>query len=199
MTLWDEEAEYDVRLVLRDSGSIVIYMKTPEHPSFMITTLYSGDTRYWNWLFHLKLIRNSDGTFTGIVTDEYGHHFEGTTSLTAPLDVPLRVNLSAYKWKYGYPVMIFYDNFKAFGTPEEATQYLVTTIESWILPKGTKEPLTHKLEDAVSLLSKDNLNGAIHKLNDFIKHVEVFCDKKLTYEQADSLIASAQAIIDAIG
>ncbi|MCK5261859.1 MAG: hypothetical protein KAJ44_06735, partial [Thermoplasmatales archaeon] len=119
LRLYDEEDNYNVMLEFFDWGPIGIAMMTPEHPNWMNTILFNGDHRNWNWLFHLKLIRNSDGTFTGIVTDEYGHHFEGTTSLTVPLDVPLRPGLIANKWLYGYPDMIFYDNFKVYGIPEE--------------------------------------------------------------------------------
>lgn len=82
--------------------------------------------------------------------------------------------------------------------PVKATEYLVATIESWNLPKGTENSLTSKLEAALDLLNRDNVDGAVHKLGDFINRVEAMRGKKLTNEQADCLVARAQAIIDFI-
>jgi len=83
-------------------------------------------------------------------------------------------------------------------SPEQIIQSLVTTIESWNLPKGAENSLTPQLEAASDLLSKDNVIGAVHKLTDFIDHVEALRGKKLTNEQADYLAAMAQAVINAL-
>jgi hypothetical protein len=81
---------------------------------------------------------------------------------------------------------------------ESAIEELMETIGTSDLPKGTKNSLTPKLDDAVHLLDKGNENGAIHKLMDFIDQAEGLRGKKLTDEQADQLIAEAQRIIDLI-
>lgn len=85
------------------------------------------------------------------------------------------------------------------GQEEEAMQSLATTIESWNLDGGTENSLTTKLEAAIHLFNQNNLNGAVHKVEDFINKVEAMRNKKLTDEQADYLVSSAQAIINAIG
>jgi len=84
-----------------------------------------------------------------------------------------------------------------FADPVEGIQKLIETIESWNLPKGSGKCLTSKLDDAMSLLIRGNVNGAIRKLGDFIKQVEN--DRKdLTEEQRSELILRARAIISAI-
>jgi hypothetical protein len=81
---------------------------------------------------------------------------------------------------------------------EESTEQLIETIKAWNLPKGTEKSLTSKLESSFHLFSKGNENGAIHKLIDFIYHVEALKGKKITNEQADQLITETQRIINLI-
>lgn len=83
-------------------------------------------------------------------------------------------------------------------TPVQANQYLITEIEEMDLSIGTETNLVSKLNDAVILLEKKNLNGAIHKMKDFIDYSRAQRGKKLTEEQADLLIEFAQRIIDNI-
>ncbi len=83
-------------------------------------------------------------------------------------------------------------------TQIQATHDLIVEIEEMELPKGTENNLKSKLNGAIHLLEKENINGAIHKLGDFIDYVEAQRGKKLTNEEADALIAAAQAIIDNI-
>lgn len=83
-------------------------------------------------------------------------------------------------------------------TPVEAIQDLTATIESWDLPKGAENSLTHKLEEALDLLDKDNVVGAVQKLGDFTKYVEAMRGKKLTDEETNYLIARTEAIINVI-
>lgn len=80
----------------------------------------------------------------------------------------------------------------------EESQDLITDIEDMNLPKGTENNLVAKLGDAIKLLEKENLNGAINKLNDFIDYANAQRGKKLTEEQADELIGYAEWIIDNI-
>ena len=82
--------------------------------------------------------------------------------------------------------------------PPAMTRFLIRTIGSWELSKGTEKCLIQKLEDAFHLLNQGNENGAIHKLTDFIIQVETLRGKKLTEEQANYLISEAQKIIDLI-
>jgi PKD repeat protein len=83
-------------------------------------------------------------------------------------------------------------------TPEERTQKLVETIDTYDVSLGTKKSLKSKLEEAIHLLNPGNEIGAIHKLMDFISFVEAIKDKKLILEQANYLVAEAQGIINQI-
>ena len=87
---------------------------------------------------------------------------------------------------------------KAEPTAIEALEELIETIETWNLRRGTEKSLTSKLNDVIHLLDKGNINGAIHKLMDFINQVEALREKKLINEQADYLIAEAQRILNLI-
>lgn len=80
----------------------------------------------------------------------------------------------------------------------KATHDLITEIEALNLPGGTENNLVSKLNDAIKLFEKENLNGAIHKLGDFIDYANAQRGKKLTDGQADMLIDYAQWIIDNI-
>ena len=83
-------------------------------------------------------------------------------------------------------------------TPAEAIGDLIITIESFELSKGVQQSLTAPLKKAIDALENYHEQGAIGKLNGFIHHVEAQNGKKLTEEQADTLIAAAQRIIDSI-
>ena len=80
-------------------------------------------------------------------------------------------------------------------TPAEATADLITLVESFELHQGTENALTSKLENAIDALEKGNEDSASGKLNAFINQVEAQRGKKLTNEQADTLIALAQVIL----
>ena len=81
--------------------------------------------------------------------------------------------------------------------PAKACQNLIETIESWDLRKGTKNCLTSKLEDAIGLLNRGNINGAIHKIGDFID--QVTNDRKdLTEDQRSYLLLGGNEILWAI-
>ncbi len=83
-------------------------------------------------------------------------------------------------------------------TPAEATGDLITTVESFELPKGIEKSLIAPLKAAIKSLDKHHEQAAIGQLTGFIHHVEAQNDKKLTEEQAQTLIAAAQRIIESI-
>jgi parallel beta-helix repeat protein len=83
-------------------------------------------------------------------------------------------------------------------TPLETIEKLIEIIANMNLPKRTENSLTSKLCDALKLLDKGNITGAVHKLGDFIDQVEALRENKLTNEQADILILKAQIIISQI-
>jgi len=77
------------------------------------------------------------------------------------------------------------------------TDALIKAIQSWHLSKGTTTGLTSKLFDAMELLKKGNVNGALHNLMDFVSMVHAQEGKQqLTSAQADYALASAETIID---
>jgi hypothetical protein len=63
---------------------------------------------------------------------------------------------------------------------------------------GIERALTVKLDQALSLLSKDKPSEAIQVLNDFIGQVNDLSGVKLTEEQAAELITAAEQIISTI-
>lgn len=89
-------------------------------------------------------------------------------------------------------------SYQPYGPAYAHLNKLIETIETWSLPKGTKNSLTTKLKGALRLLDRGRENGAIHKLMAFIEKVESLRGKKLTDEQTDYLASEAQRIIDLI-
>lgn len=83
--------------------------------------------------------------------------------------------------------------------PVEAIQDLVSVIQDIDLPHGTENSLISKLENALKSLEKENEGAAINQLEAFINAVEAQRGKKITDDDADALIATAQLIIDLIG
>jgi hypothetical protein len=83
-----------------------------------------------------------------------------------------------------------------FSDPKASTQQLIETIKIWNLPKGTENSLTSKLQNAIQSLDNGQQNAAINKLNAFINEVQAQRNKKLTNEQANTLISEAQRIIN---
>jgi hypothetical protein len=81
-------------------------------------------------------------------------------------------------------------------TPTQATQDLSTTVKGMGLNTGVEDNLLSKLDAALGLMDKGKTNGASRKLSDFIDYANAQSGKKLTEEQADALIATAQWIID---
>jgi hypothetical protein len=84
-------------------------------------------------------------------------------------------------------------------TPPEMIQGLTGTVIELNLQQGISNSLDAKLQTALSALDDVNANNdvaAINSLNAFINAVEAQRGNKITNEEADTLIAAAQAIID---
>ena len=83
--------------------------------------------------------------------------------------------------------------------PAGATGYLITIVEDFELPTGIEKSLTVLLEAAINALDNYHEQAAIGQLTGFIHHVEGLQNGNiLTEEQAQTLIAAAQGIIDSI-
>ena len=123
-----------------------------------------------------------------VTVDDYSGVYQNELGSDGIVDEPYIVDAEN---RDNYPLV------GPFPSPVRLIRELIETIKSWNLPKGTENCLTKKLYDAISLLEMGNLNGAIHKLGDFINQVEN--DRKdLTEEQRSELIFRAQRIIDLI-
>ena len=83
-------------------------------------------------------------------------------------------------------------------TPAEAIGDLITTIEDFGLPKGIEKSLIALLKAAIKSLEKYQEQAVIGQLTGFIHHVEAQNVKKLTEEQANTLIAAVQGIVNSI-
>ena len=76
---------------------------------------------------------------------------------------------------------------------------LIATVMSLNLQKGIENALDAKLGAVIQVLDDVNQNNnvaAFNMLNAFIQNVEIQRGKKLTNDQANQLVAGAQAIID---
>lgn len=82
--------------------------------------------------------------------------------------------------------------------PEDLIYDLQSSVVGLGLPKGLENSLTSSLNNAKNSLQNGNNGAAINKLEAFISKVEAQSGKKIDETDADDLIASAQAIIDAI-
>jgi len=84
-------------------------------------------------------------------------------------------------------------------TPAEAVGDLIDTVTDMNLQNGINNSLDAKLDAAVNALTdlnESNDQAAINTLNAFINAVEAQRGNAITNEQADTLVAAAQAIID---
>ena len=79
--------------------------------------------------------------------------------------------------------------------PAEATASLSQVVESLSLPAGTTTSLTSTLSAAVSSLDRGNTTAAVNQLSAFINTVTAQSGNSLTVDEANALIAAAQAII----
>ncbi|MFH1726781.1 MAG: leucine-rich repeat domain-containing protein [Elusimicrobiota bacterium] len=73
----------------------------------------------------------------------------------------------------------------------DAVEELAETIEAMDLPEAAESPLTSKAENAAAAIERDNPKAADNVLKAFINQVEAQRGKKLTDEEADTLIEFA--------
>jgi probable HAF family extracellular repeat protein len=76
---------------------------------------------------------------------------------------------------------------------------LITTVESFQLPKGIENSFVVKLEHALAALDAGDTATACAELQAFVNHAEAQSGKKITVAQATQIIAEAQAIRAALG
>lgn len=79
--------------------------------------------------------------------------------------------------------------------PSQAIQDTITLINTMNLPKGTDTSLISKLDNAIKSLDKNNANAAKNQLEATINEINAQKDKKIAGEQANTLIAALQKII----
>jgi len=111
-----EGKEYEALINFHDHGQIRFHISIREG-SVTLTSenlaLWGGYApTSWNWLFHLKLTINTDGTITASVTDEHGHDLEQTSSIVFPRDLAFQTELAVTLWKKGSPTLVWYDDVR---------------------------------------------------------------------------------------
>jgi hypothetical protein len=82
---------------------------------------------------------------------------------------------------------------------DTAIERLIALVEAAGLLVGIENSLVRKLESSLGFLARDNTTGAIAKLGDFIDQVEAQRGRQIAAADADAWIASAEAILDALG
>ncbi|MFB0524675.1 MAG: hypothetical protein ACETVZ_03990 [Phycisphaerae bacterium] len=106
--------------------------------------------------------------------------------------------LPGYISEYDYLGVNFQFTTEPIG-PVELIEDLIDKVELINGQQGINNSLDAKLDAAVKALQDVNENNdisAVNKLEAFINEVEAQRDNKLTEEQADDLVAAAQAIIN---
>lgn len=83
-------------------------------------------------------------------------------------------------------------------TPQDALADLIDQIEDLNLKKGTENALVSKLNNAIQSLDRGNDEAALGQLQAFINQVNAQRGKALSEAEADTLIAQAQRLIDAV-
>ncbi|MDA7497417.1 HYR domain-containing protein, partial [bacterium] len=83
-------------------------------------------------------------------------------------------------------------------SPAEMTENLVQSVNNLDIPTGTKNSLLSQLGNALEKIQNGNINGAVGSLNGLINHALAQRGKKLSAEEADSIIAAAQSILSAL-
>lgn len=73
---------------------------------------------------------------------------------------------------------------------------IMDNIANLDLPKGLKTSLLSKLTSAHNSLTREDNTAAIDNLNSFINHVKAQREKQIDKDEADTLIADAQGMID---
>ncbi|UCE74683.1 MAG: PKD domain-containing protein [Methanomassiliicoccales archaeon] len=81
---------------------------------------------------------------------------------------------------------------------ENLLKDLIDEVEGMDLHRGITNSLVKKLENTLSSFKEGNDIAAKNKMNAFINEVEAQRDKKITGQQADSMIFAAQRIIDGL-
>lgn len=94
-----------------------------------------------------------------------------------------------------YPLM---DPWSIVVPPIEAIEDVIEDVEALNLPQGIETSVLSKLDSATNALEKDKTTAAANILNACINQIEAQRGKKLTNEEADSLIAAIEQIINNI-
>jgi len=81
---------------------------------------------------------------------------------------------------------------------EPTIEELTNTILELDLPEGIENSLTSKLDAALASTEEGKTNTAVNQLNAFKNQVEAQSGKKISPKDAEALLASADAIIEAI-
>lgn len=154
-------------------------------------TLYISDT------FNLRIRQvDASGIITTVAGDgECCYSGDGGAAANARMTVPNGLALDAVGNLYFTDDNVYRIRKIAFE-PSQAASVLGSLLDNLNLDNGTTNSLHAKLDAAQKSLDKGNTSNAIKDLQNFIKHVNKERGKKLTDQQADQLIAAAQAIIN---
>lgn len=132
---------------------------------------------------------NSDNVFIGIdLVDEY--EMQGIIDEVAVYNRALTLDEIQYHYQRGLSGKDYLPD-----SSDEATQDLITDVQSLNLSDGIENSFVSKLDNAIKSIENDR-PSAEGQLRAFINEVEAQRGNELTNEQADTLISSAQEIID---
>lgn len=154
-------------------------------------TLYISDTNN-------SRIRKVDAS--GIITTLAGNGDccfagDGGAAANARLAIPTGLGLDAIGNLY-FTDGLVYRIRKITFEPSQATSVLSSMVNNLNLDSGAANSLATKLDSAQQSLANGNTGAGVNQLQAFINQVNAQRGKKLTDQEADQLIAAAQAIIN---
>lgn len=113
-------------------------------------------------------------------------------------EVPISALTIDWESSFSPGGVTFYFDDLIFVNRVPGVEDLLLMVENLELPENVTGSLASKLEAALDSLNSDRENAATGQLNAFINQIEAQRGKKLTNEQADTLIATAQWILSSI-
>ena len=82
--------------------------------------------------------------------------------------------------------------------PDEMIDDTIDDVEDMELPDGIENSIVKSLKNAKKMLENGDIEEAINKLNAIIRHIDALRGKRISEEDADSIIDSINSILDSL-
>lgn len=109
------------------------------------------------------------------------------------------VDISALDDNSSYVDNVAVVSLGPLGTVASLTEDLIAVVRSCHLPKGTENSLVVKLQSALAALNTCDIGTGCSKFQDFVNETSAQSGKKISADQAETLIGNARAIRSLLG